>query len=663
MEPYEFMDFKRYKYISKDLEDDRLITCDLGIWFRLERVSSSYGFQRKMTSLFQEVDFLDLKVLRRGGDTLYRATLNKRNFTKFLDSENLGIFGDDYSIIVNGFHLNEDEGGDIDATGPETPLKAVEKHRKVDDNVLQIDLKKSAEKNGPMARGVLTYNLLCDFTEVDNIMTHFNISMEDVDALIKPTPAIPSLLVVLKKNVEDWLKEADVRRDPYLLYQPAPQSERMGRTQIWAHVVLEDNQFDRRVTIEGIYKRVSNAEITHTLSYNGEILSTPQPLMWKGSDLPNGDLVVNMRLQTEMNFIIIKGEAYKVSYAKQERQCSHCFSFRHKNFECDRWETDSRTLLFDYYKKWQRQVDFKEFQPLRAEMEGADTKTPIQPKRLSKADDDETDPEIVAVPDKDNLNPEPLLKEFGDKYNTKGTGLRSPDTDQKTDNNKKLGSVQRQLFADNNSNTNEGEKEDPEEGVQVAVHKEGEQAAAYDEEGLEVAQKEGIEMSAVDNEVKPKLATSESRPRSEEEKLKDNMVPDEDTVKPASLTKSAPLGQEPVKTLASGDDGNKKLKQSEEYEETSEKDKKRKHENSSTKLTPENKKSNVNEKPELLKELKKMEKEAKQKDLTEVKKKVLKSRLEGFLNSNNDKMKRLQGEDRLELEQLEAKLRSLLEKK
>ena len=258
MEPYEFMDFKRYKYISKDLEDDRLITCDLGIWFRLERVSSSYGFQRKMTSLFQDVDFLDLKVLRRGGDTLYRATLNKRNFTKFLGSENLGIFGDDYSIIVNGFHLNEDEGGDTDATGPETPLKAVEKHRKVDDNVLQIDLKKSAEKNGPMARGVLTYNLLCDFAEVDNIMTHFNISMEDIDALIKPTPAIPSLLVVLKKNVEDWLKEADVRRDPYLLYQPAPQSERMGRTQIWAHVVLEDNQFDRRVTIEGIYKRVSN---------------------------------------------------------------------------------------------------------------------------------------------------------------------------------------------------------------------------------------------------------------------------------------------------------------------------------------------------------------------------------------------------------------------
>ena len=142
--------------------------------------------------------------------------------------------------------------------------------------------------------------------------------MEDVDALIKPTPAIPSLLVVLKKNVEDWLKEADVRRDPYLLYQPAPQSERMGRTQIWAHITLEDNQFDRRVTIEGIFKRVSNEEIMHTLKYHGEILSEPKPVTWKGTDFPNGDLVVNMRIHNEFTFIMIKGEAYKVSYAKQD---------------------------------------------------------------------------------------------------------------------------------------------------------------------------------------------------------------------------------------------------------------------------------------------------------------------------------------------------------
>ena len=68
----------------------------------------------------------------------------------------------------------EEEDSEPNVTGPETPLKVVESIKKVEDNILQIDLKKSSEKNGQMA------------TEFENIMNHFNIDMADVEGLINP---------------------------------------------------------------------------------------------------------------------------------------------------------------------------------------------------------------------------------------------------------------------------------------------------------------------------------------------------------------------------------------------------------------------------------------------------------------------------------------------
>lgn len=670
------MSLKRYERISKDLEDDRLITCDLGVWFRLERVSSNYGFQRKMASLFQNVIFRDLKVLRRGGDTFYRAVLNKWNLSKLLSSPNLGSFGEDYTIAVNGLHVNEEEG-DGEVEEPETPLKLVEQYKKVEDNVLQIDLKKSSEKNGAMARGVHTYNLLCNFTEVENILVHFNIAFDDVEALIKPTPAIPSLLVALKKNLSDWVKETDVRRDPLLLYQPAPQSERMGRTQIWAHAVLEDNQFDRRVTIEGIYKRASIAEIVHTLNYNGDVLTKPQPLTWKGSDIPNGDLMVNMKLYREMNFIIIKGEAFKVSYARQEKQCSHCYSFSHKNFECERWEADGRTLLFDFYKKWQKQVGFKEFQPLNSNPEGELPKTPLQKKPTGDEEEENHTPkspehQTTVVPqktqserkdddsakivaDKDNSNPGTLLEEFGVKYNLHGTNAKSPGHQANLDKVKLLGSVQRKLFEEEDihkslrSNvesisTIEGalqetqEKDKPEENTKVR----SEEAKTSKEDQHDSLLSEGAIKGLYKGTAKDKDQQGKS-PKGKE--------------KPEGLEEVPKPEEDEDKALE------RQNKAADVKEGTTEEAKKRKHGSSATKLTPENKKVHVNEKPVLIKEIKKMEEEATKKDLTEVKKKVLKSRLETYLNSKKDEIKRMSDDDQLEHERIESNIRSSLDKK
>ena len=607
MESFDFKDFRRYKHIADDLSEDQKITCDLGVWFRLERVGSSYGLQRKMASFFPGVDFQDLKVLRKGGDTFYRAVLSKRNLTMLLNSPNLGSFGDDYEITINSFYVHDEENAEMETAGSETPLKAVEQHKKLEDNVLQIDLKKSTEKNSQPARGVHTYNLLCNFTEIENILEHFNIGMEDVEALIKPTPAIPTLLIVLKKKLSDWVKEADTRKEPYLLYQPSPQSERMGRSQIWAHITLEDNQFDRRVTIEGIYKRVSNEEIVHTLCYNGEVLSTPKPLTWKETDIPNGDIVVNMRIHYEFTCIIIKGESYKVSYAKQERNCNHCLSWNHRSFECQRWDKDGRTLMFDYYHKWQRQVGFKEYQPLEQGNNMTPTKLPEAGNRSIKkpasTEEDQTGPSTEedkkndtsssGAPDKDDLCPENLLEEFGAKYNQQETHIPAVATVEKL-----TGSTQRRLF----------------------------------EEETESEKSKQNQLEEGKGTIRDDVSFVEKEPEQEENKT--------------SLGDKVPGKQ-------TGDEN--------EVGGSAEERKKRKHGNSASKLTPESKKVHVNENPQLLKELKKIEKEASKKDLTEVKKKVLKSRLDDLIN-NKENVKRMKDEDRGAFEQLESQIRSLVER-
>ena len=98
-------------------------------------------------------------------------------------------------------------------------------------------------------------------------------------------------------------------------------------------------------------------------------------------------------------------------------------------------------------------------------------------------------------------------------------------------------------------------------------------------------------------------------------------------------------------------------------EETTEDTKKRKY-GSATKQTPDKKKLHVNsnDNRELFKELKKMEKDISKKDLSEVKKRILKSRLEEYLVTNNEDIKRLQEEERFNLKRIETSIRASLEK-
>ena len=409
--------------MAKKLDDDCLVTCDMGVWFRLEKINSNQSFRRKLTALFQGIFFHDCRVIRRAGRTYYRIIIDKTNLVNLLESRNLGHFEEDYSLTVEGFHVNNEADCEPQIVTPETPIKEVSQVKEIGENILKIDLRKSEDKNGPLARGVQTYNLMSDFTEIENVLEHFGVDLERVNALVKPTPAIPTLLVELKTKLSDWIANTDARRDPYLVYKPAPQSERMGRTQIWAHAVLEDNQTERRVIVEGVYQRVSVEELLHTLRYNGEVLSAPTPLKWKDSEIANGDMMVMMKLKREMNVIILKGEPFKVSYAKQERQCSHCWSFSHKNNECGHWDTDARTLLLDFYKRWQREVRFEEYDPTK------DAQSQVNESNLPKSQEDQLSSNFSQnfTGDMDDILPVKLLSEFGHKYTTNASRSWSKD--------------------------------------------------------------------------------------------------------------------------------------------------------------------------------------------------------------------------------------------
>ena len=736
----EFTNINRFHYMEKDMRGDQILTIDLSIWFRLERVNSNFSLERKMKSLFQSVRFKECSVLRRAGDTFYRATLDKENLILLLDSENLGFFGDDYAITVNGFHINKEEQ-DKGHDTPETPLKNVEPNQNTDDNILKIEIKKGEEWNSPIARGIHTYNLLSDFTEIENILVHFNINMNAIKGLIKPTPAIPNLLVVLDSKLSDFLKKVDITREPFLMYQPSPQSENMGRSQLWAHAILENDQFDRRVMVEGIYKRVSSRELVHTLSYSGDVLNSPQPLMWKGSDLPNGDVVLNMRLHTELNFVMIKGEAYKVSYSKQERQCGHCWSWQHVNFECDKWDRDGRTMMVDYHMKWKRLVNFKEYQPLKENL-AEEEQTPVTPKNPDQppAKGDSSGDGSQAT-DKDDIDPAKLLNEYNLKYNHKAQTF--------------LGRTQRALFQDNEdveamgkaqSKGHEGDAairaaQSSEEGGGGATQGEGRGGTAQKEAEVEggeggvgvnqgrepredggVSQREELGEGEGGGVNQGEAAIGRALPSGEcgggttqgeagmgggEGEVGVNQGGDlgeGEGVNQGGTAKSSLEGggeatqdeggggtEQQEAAMGGGEEGvgmnqgketgdgegikdsveknvSLESKEAEEAEvknkeETTEDTKKRKY-GSATKQTPDKKKLHVNsnDNRELFKELKKMEKDISKKDLSEVKKRILKSRLEEYLVTNNEDIKRLQEEERFNLKRIETSIRASLEK-
>ena len=688
MDSLQFLDIRKFEWMAKNLDGDCLVTCDMGVWFRLEKINSNQSFHRKLSALFQGIFFHDCKVIRRAGRTHYRIIIDKTNLVNLLESRNLGDFEEDYSLTVEGFHVNQEADGEPQIVTPETPIKEVSQDKEIGENILKIDLRKSEDKNGPLARGVQTYNLMSDFTEIENVLEHFGVDLERVNALVKPTPAIPTLLVELKTKLSDWIANTDARRDPYLVYKPAPQSERMGRTQIWAHAVLEDNQTERRVIVEGVYQRVSVEELLHTLRYNGEVLSAPKPLKWKGSEIANGDMVVMMKLTREMNVIILKGEPFKVSYAKQERQCSHCWSFSHKNNECGHWDTDARTLLLDFYKRWQREVGFEEYNPLKVAQSQVNEES-----NLLKSQKDQLSSNFSQnfTGDMDDILPVKLLSEFGHKYTTNASrswskdqcrtdkeieAVNAPREEGKTahssgilksngkrtsaerakkkltfdeeiysgdgneDKESKTANTGRAEVTAGEKNTVAGEETDKrelEDEIAEAQEKNSrkEENQQKEDEGNSELQAQNRQATSAQEE-KEETKEEEKQPQGKKDEKEKKIIHTEAKEDVGKVEEDA--AKDTTTSSAEEKDPLERRHEvlTDELIPTKEEAKKRKHEEKSkTNLTPEKKKVVVEAKRDVVKEIRKMEKDSANMEISDVKKRVLKTRLDSLMNNQN----------------------------
>ena len=90
MDSLQFLNIRKFEWMAKKLDDDCLVTCDMGVWFRLEKINSNQSFRRKLTALFQGIFFHDCRVIRRAGRTYYRIIIDKTNLVNLLESRNLG---------------------------------------------------------------------------------------------------------------------------------------------------------------------------------------------------------------------------------------------------------------------------------------------------------------------------------------------------------------------------------------------------------------------------------------------------------------------------------------------------------------------------------------------------------------------------------------------
>jgi hypothetical protein len=452
----EYIDMDNFEgVLMETLEDNKFYSVDVDLSFKGERINSDGALHRRLGSLFTEIKFTDAKVIRRGSHIKYRVVLDKENFINFSQSESMGIFEGDYSARILGFYANDDDE-EVAYIEPDTPIKKTRTYtdalRKGEKNDLTITIRRGRHETDMVARGWNTYNILSEPKEVVKILDHYNLTPY-ITSVTKPTPAIPTLEIKLLKTIRAIRTEKGINEEPLLIYDPTPQMKAAGSSELWAHARLDNTTPPKRVKIEGIVGRIEKEDLQHELNYFGEVMTTTL-LTWGGDgplkDIPNGDVAVYMKLETEINFLIFGATAYKVSYPMQAVQCSYCFSWQHRAGGCDRLSENRRDLLMDYKRKWRRQVGYKmrgqeqsedgedeatdevKVTDINEDTEGTVVKdkdhgalknlnkeTP--PKNLNK----ETPPPetqgserriLQPKGDKDNDDPSDLLKEFAGKY-------------------------------------------------------------------------------------------------------------------------------------------------------------------------------------------------------------------------------------------------------
>ena len=343
------------------LEDNALYSINIDAFFKGEIIRSDQSFMMKLESLFHGVRVRSAKVTRIGDRTEYQAVVDKDAFLSLIRHNSYGVFRGDYKLEITDFCVNE---GDIIVT-PESPLKLAPAKKEVDglDQELTITMRRGKEPTDRPAPGMQTFNLMTDPNEVFRILEHFELEGK-VTRCTKATPQRPTLQIRLTDSVEKLFTE-EYHKEPCLVYNPSPQSVATGATQLWAHMHISSQNLPKRVVIEGIDGLVDLEEVKHRLSYQGEVISDLEKMVWKDpqmrfTNVANGDICVFMKIRVEFNYLLFGRDSYKVSYQNQPLQCSICYSFSHRATSCDKRHIGRATLHFDYLSKWKRQVGFIE---------------------------------------------------------------------------------------------------------------------------------------------------------------------------------------------------------------------------------------------------------------------------------------------------------------
>ena len=344
-------------------------TVELNVKFRGEEIKTTDQLGFKLDKLFgREVWFKDVNVSRPRAYFVFQVVLDSKNLLALVKHENFGKFEGDYTVELISYKFNKTGSGTVEEV-EDTPLKRFEGFaaREGEEKELVITMRRGSNPSDAPAKGMQTFRILTELAEVTKILKHFNL-IGKVTRVSKATPAIPTLAIALKLNLEDVIDT--LNEEPMLVYNPSPQSRDTGSTELWAHLRLNKNQLTKRVTIEGIFGRASIEEIRHKLSYHGKIRGELTATTWTRDEdeemvnVENGDLSLNMDIVYELNYLIMGRTAYRVNYQGQHIQCNYCYSWDHVARSC--WRRDERRddLLRSYYEKWKRQMNFQKMEDL-----------------------------------------------------------------------------------------------------------------------------------------------------------------------------------------------------------------------------------------------------------------------------------------------------------
>ena len=449
---------------SEVIPQGSLFTVELNVNFKGDEVRSTDQLRNKLERLFSpDVRFNDINVTKPRSYYIYKVVLDTENMTAFVNHGSYGVFEGDYTIDIIEYKFNYTDNGTVE-NFVDSPMKRYEGFKRRDggdyEHELVITMRRGGNASDAPARGMQTFRILSNMTEVTKILGHFNL-LGKVKRVSKATPAVPTLAVRLTLPLEQI--GGTINESPVRVYNPSPQSMQQGSTELWAHVRLDRNQQTKRLTIEGINGRSDLQEVEHKLSYHGTLKSELTPTFWTTDDseemvnVEDGGIAVTMDLHFELNYLVMGRTAYRVSYQGQKFQCNFCFSWDHESRGCWRRSGGERRedLLKQYDEKWRRQMKYEKKQSQDVSTGRAKVNLTTAFESTHEDDDDERESEKNAGTEEDD-------DENDDKESEKNAGTEEDEEENDDRENEK------------NAGTEEDEEENDGDDEEVAWNKEKE---------------------------------------------------------------------------------------------------------------------------------------------------------------------------------------------